>query len=158
MNIRGRVQGVGFRPHLYRLAVSGGLQGFVRNTMDGVEVEVEGHPDALKTFVLCAREQAPAASALHGMESVYLDPVGYQSFNVVDSENVGSARLSIAPDIALCEDCAAELRDPANRRYRYPFINCTNCGSSSHCPMTGPTRPCGTSRCVGRAGLNTRTR
>jgi hydrogenase maturation protein HypF len=129
--VRGTVQGVGFRPFVYRLATQMGLTGWVNNTARGVHVEVEGPPATLDEFLLCIPREKPAISTIHGIEHTALDPAGYESFQIATSEDGGEAgeiTAPILPDIATCPDCRREMFDPGDRRHRYPFINCTNCG------------------------------
>ncbi|HQL01492.1 MAG TPA: carbamoyltransferase HypF [Smithellaceae bacterium] len=124
----GVVQGVGFRPFLYRLAVQNGLAGFVQNRPEGVTVEVEGPAPVVDAFALRVREELPPLSNITRIESAMLDIRNDQVFQIIPSDDEGRADVHIPPDAATCPDCLAELFDPSNRRYRYPFINCTNCG------------------------------
>jgi hydrogenase maturation protein HypF len=126
--VRGAVQGVGFRPFLYRLASELGLAGWVTNSPAGVELEVEGAAEQVLSFRLRLDQEAPAPSRIQGMECITLDPAGHASFEIRESTSAGPKSALILPDIALCPACRAELHDPANRRHRYPFINCTHCG------------------------------
>jgi hydrogenase maturation protein HypF len=126
--IRGAVQGVGFRPFVYRLANELELSGWVSNTSQGVFIEVEGHAPRVETFLLCLEKEKPPHAFIQSLESSFLDPVGYLSFEIRHSEASGEKTALILPDIATCPDCLREIFEPANRRYRYPFTNCTNCG------------------------------
>jgi hydrogenase maturation protein HypF len=129
--VRGAVQGVGFRPFVYRLASELGLSGWVKNTEGGVLVEVEGPPERLDRFLVRIPRDKPAVATIHGIEPTLLDPVGYASFEIAASARTGGAEgvtAPILPDIATCPECLREMFDPADRRYRYPFINCTHCG------------------------------
>jgi hydrogenase maturation protein HypF len=129
--VRGAVQGVGFRPFVYRLAVGLGLRGWVNNTAHGVFVEVEGPSDRLREFLLRLPREKPAVSTIHNLQHTVLDPAGYRDFAIVASEAAGEAgdiTAALTPDIATCRDCLREMFDPENRRYRYPFVNCTHCG------------------------------
>jgi hydrogenase maturation protein HypF len=126
--IRGAVQGVGFRPFVYRLARELQLTGWVQNTPQGVLVEADGPQDSLNTFVLRLASERPPRSFIQSFEFSFLDPAGTHSFEIRPSDTGGSKTALVMPDLALCDDCLRELFDPANRRYRYPFINCTNCG------------------------------
>jgi hydrogenase maturation protein HypF len=126
--IRGAVQGVGFRPFVYRLARELHLTGWVNNSSQGVFVEVEGDPAALAAFLIRLRRDHPPRAFIQSLEYAYLDPAGFADFAIKESDPSGEKSALILPDIALCDDCRGELFDPANRRYRYPFINCTNCG------------------------------
>jgi hydrogenase maturation protein HypF len=125
--IRGIVQGVGFRPFVHRLATERGLSGFVLNDGRGVVVEAEGDPQALEGFAIGLRSDAPSLARVDSVEAQALDPTGELGFEVLRSEQ-GSGMAAIPPDVATCETCLRELFDPADRRYRYPFINCTQCG------------------------------
>ncbi len=126
--VRGAVQGVGFRPFVYRLARSLGLTGWVVNTAQGVTVEAEGEEEALESFLLRLETESPPRACIHGLEPTFLDACGYGEFGIRTSQTDGATRALVLPDIAICSDCRAEVDDAANRRYRYPFTNCTNCG------------------------------
>ena len=126
--VQGVVQGVGFRPFVYRLAHEHGLKGWVRNTSAGVEVEVEGAQEALEAFLRDLETQAPPLARIEGITVTDALPVGYHSFEIRHSEAQEGRYQLISPDIATCADCRCELFDPADRRYGYPFTNCTNCG------------------------------
>lgn len=126
--IRGAVQGVGFRPFVFKLATSMGLNGWVLNSTQGVFIEVEGAQELLEKFVLNIDKKKPEVSFILSLEHKYLDPVGYTEFVIRESEPGGEPTALILPDIATCKDCLNELFDTSNRRYLYPFINCTNCG------------------------------
>lgn len=128
IEVHGIVQGVGFRPFVYRLATSRGLSGFVTNTSEGVVVEVEGGPGRLDDFLAALQREPPSLARLVGVAARPVDPVGDTAFVVRPSEAAGVCATLIPPDIAVCEECLAELFDPTDRRYGYPFINCTNCG------------------------------
>ena len=125
--IRGAVQGVGFRPFVYRLASELRLPGWVLNSAAGVTVEVEGESERLALFLSRLSNERPPRAVVHGMESCFLDPVGFVGFEI--RESIGGEKTALVlPDIATCPDCRREVFDPADRRYRYPFTNCTNCG------------------------------
>ena len=126
--IRGAVQGVGFRPFVYRLATDLGLAGWVLNSPHGVFIEVEGEKPTLDAFLLRLERERPPRASVHSLECSFLDPVSYQGFEIRESAAGGEATTLVLPDIATCEDCLREIFDPKNRRYRYPFTNCTNCG------------------------------
>jgi hydrogenase maturation protein HypF len=126
--IRGAVQGVGFRPFVYRLATEMGLSGWVINSSQGVFIEVEGHKPQLDTFLLRVEREKPPRSFIQSLESSFLDPVGFTAFEIRHSEESGPKSVLVLPDLAICPDCLRDIFDPANRRYRYPFTNCTNCG------------------------------
>lgn len=125
----GQVQGVGFRPFVWRLAREGGLSGSVRNTADGVRIEAQGAPGPLAAFGRRLREELPPLARLTGLDEVELAPVpGETEFRILESEGRAGHTVLVSPDVAVCEDCLAEMRDPANRRFGYVFTNCTNCG------------------------------
>ncbi|NBC16460.1 MAG: carbamoyltransferase HypF [Bacteroidetes bacterium] len=125
--IRGAVQGVGFRPFVYRLATERGLAGWVCNGAEGVVIEVEGPGEVLREFLLRIEPEAPPRAFIQSLESAHLDPVGYEGFTIRPSTD-GPKTTLILPDVATCPDCLAEVLDPDDRRYRYPFTNCTHCG------------------------------
>jgi hydrogenase maturation protein HypF len=126
--IRGAVQGVGFRPYVYRLASELHLGGWVLNSPEGVFIEVEGPTRGLQDLLLRLSREAPPRSSIHSLESLEIDPVGEKAFQIRPSESTGEREALVMADIGTCPDCLAEIRDPAARRYRYPFTNCTNCG------------------------------
>jgi hydrogenase maturation protein HypF len=126
--VRGAVQGVGFRPFVYRLATSLALRGWVNNSAQGVFVEVEGREEELKEFLLRLERERPPRASVQSLEASFLDAAGYQGFEIRASEAGGEKTALVLPDIATCPDCLSEIFDPANRRYLYPFTNCTNCG------------------------------
>jgi hydrogenase maturation protein HypF len=128
ITIRGAVQGVGFRPFVFRLAQELNLFGSVRNSPQGVFIEAEGTRRNLETFLLKISKEKPPRSFIQSLESSYLDPLGFKDFQIVESKVEGERTALILPDIAVCSDCLTEIFDPANRRYLYPFANCTNCG------------------------------
>jgi hydrogenase maturation protein HypF len=126
--IRGAVQGVGFRPFVYRLASEMKLPGWVLNSPQGVFLEVEGEKRDLDSFLLRLQEEKPGPSFIQSLESSLLDPLHFTGFEIRSSETEGSKSALILPDIATCRECLAEVLNPDNRRYRYPFTNCTHCG------------------------------
>lgn len=126
--LRGAVQGVGFRPYVYKLASELNLPGWVLNSPEGVFIEVEGKKEILDSFLLRLQEEKPAPSFIQSLECSFLDPAHFSSFEIRKSETGGAKTAIILPDIATCDKCMAEVLDPANRRYRYPFTNCTHCG------------------------------
>jgi hydrogenase maturation protein HypF len=128
LRIKGVVQGVGFRPFVYRLATELDLGGLVGNDSAGVFVEVEGPSAAVAAFEGRLLEEAPPLARIEGMDRSTIRARGHGSFRIVESVDRGTARTYVSPDIAVCADCLAEMDDPSDRRYRYPFINCTNCG------------------------------
>lgn len=125
--IRGVVQGVGFRPFVYSLADRYGLAGFVLNDGEGVVIEAEGAGDALDAFAAGLQAEAPPLARVDSVAAETLPPLGEPGFRVAPSRRSGASAL-VPPDVATCEDCLRELFDPADRRYRYPFVNCTQCG------------------------------
>jgi hydrogenase maturation protein HypF len=127
MTIRGAVQGVGFRPFVYRLAAELQLNGWVNNTARGVLVEVEGAREMLDQFLLRVEREKPAISFIQSLESSFADPVGYVGFEIRKSDG-GEKSALVMPDIATCPECLREIFDPRNRRFGYPFTNCTHCG------------------------------
>jgi hydrogenase maturation protein HypF len=126
--VEGTVQGVGFRPFVYRLARELDLAGWVLNDERGVLLEVEGEPDTVERFLRRLPAEAPPLAVVEGVRTEELEPVGDAGFAIVASRRRGEADAPVSPDSATCEDCLRELFDPADRRYRYPFVNCTNCG------------------------------
>lgn len=133
IHVTGIVQGVGMRPFVYREAMVHGICGWVLNAGDGVHIEAHAPADALDTFVAALSEHAPAAARVEHVEVVDLavngwDAANEQGFRIVASQDQTAHTTLVSPDIATCDDCLRELFDPADRRYHYPFINCTNCG------------------------------
>ena len=128
LQVNGIVQGVGFRPFVYRLAVGYGLKGSIRNTASGVLIEVQGIPSLLEEFARRLLSDRPPLSHIEAIEASTLACVVEEGFVIGDSISGVGVETLIPPDIALCGDCRRELLDPADRRFRYPFINCTNCG------------------------------
>jgi hydrogenase maturation protein HypF len=126
--IRGVVQGVGFRPFVYRIAVKSGLRGYVTNTMGNVTIHVEGDAEAIRRFRELFRAELPPAAKVARVSEKRVAPEGFPRFTIKKSEPSGVALSSIPPDIASCPACLRELFDPKDRRRGYPFINCTNCG------------------------------
>ncbi len=126
--VRGVVQGVGFRPFVFRLATELGLNGWVNNSPQGVFLEIEGVAEVLNQFLLRLESEKPPRSSIHSLESSWLDPAGFERFEIRESDTAGKKSALILPDIATCPDCLREILDPQNRRYLYPFTNCTNCG------------------------------
>jgi hydrogenase maturation protein HypF len=125
--ISGIVQGVGFRPFVYRLAHELELSGWIRNTPAGVELEVQGRPGSLTIFDQALIEQAPPLAEITSCSSYEVPAEDCHAFTIMPSAS-GAADIQVAPDSKLCVDCLRELFDPSDRRYRYPFITCTNCG------------------------------
>ncbi len=122
------MQGVGFRPFVYRLAGDLGLGGWVLNDTRGVLIEVEGGSGAVASFLERLRAEAPPLAAVERLEVDDVSPQGAAGFAIRGSDARGLAAAPVTPDSATCADCLAEMADPGDRRYRYPFVNCTNCG------------------------------
>lgn len=128
ITISGRVQGVGFRPFVYRLAHRHGITGWVRNANGAVEIHAEGQPAQLQRFSDALLNDAPPLSAPARLSSENCPPEAAHAFSILDSQSRNAADIHVPADGFVCADCLAELHDPANRRHRYPFINCTQCG------------------------------
>lgn len=126
--MRGVVQGVGFRPFVYRLAMQNQLAGHIGNDTDGVTIEIEGAQEAVEDFLVRLKTEAPPISRIDSVLVEDLEPAGEDSFTIVHSQVLGQVSTGIPADAATCADCLRELLDPHDRRYRYPFLNCTNCG------------------------------
>ncbi len=126
--VRGTVQGVGFRPFVFRLASQYGLTGWVRNDDDGVKIWLEGSQTALTSFLADLPQQVPPAAIVAEIDVQPKDVQNFQTFEIVASEHHSGPSTRISADLTICPDCLAELRDPNDRRYHYPYINCTNCG------------------------------
>lgn len=128
VRVHGVVQGVGFRPFIHRLAEENGLTGFVRNCSGEVEIDVDGHPSALDRFVAAISTEAPPLARIDAVTVETAPALGRVVFEILESRADAGQYQPIAPDAATCDDCLRELLDASDRRYRYPFINCTNCG------------------------------
>ncbi len=128
LHVRGIVQGVGFRPCVYHLATSLGLTGFVLNSSSGVTIEVEGPAVALDSFLLKLEQQPPPLARIEQITVADLEPLGDGSFVIKESAPEAEEFVLVSPDVATCEDCYRDFTDPKNRRFGYPFTNCTNCG------------------------------
>jgi hydrogenase maturation protein HypF len=128
ISVRGVVQGVGFRPFVYQLARRHNLRGWVCNTSGDVRIEVEGEAGDIKGFLRGLREQAPPLAHIESIAAAAGEPAGYRNFEIRRSIAEAGGYQLVSPDIATCPDCLKEVFDPADRRYRYPFTNCTNCG------------------------------
>ena len=126
--INGIVQGVGFRPFIYSLAIRYDLKGWVKNTSGGVVIEVTGHPTDLESFLSSIKNEAPPLSIIESLEYESISLERYDAFNIQHSQVIEGAFQPISPDVSICDDCLGELFDSNDFRYRYPFINCTNCG------------------------------
>jgi len=128
IRVRGIVQGVGFRPYVFRIASENALAGWVRNEEDGVEIHLEGAEPSIDAFLRELRRQPPAAARIAAIDVAGSNAAGLNEFRIVESQRNGRPSAGISPDLAVCDECLAEMRDPANRRHGYPYINCTNCG------------------------------
>jgi len=128
IEIKGIIQGVGFRPFVYNLATRLDLTGWVRNTSGGVEIEAEGIGKKIDEFILLLQAEPPPLAQIEQIDIKLKPTNGFKQFEIRHSENIDTAFIPISPDIAICDDCLRELFDPNDRRYLYPFINCTNCG------------------------------
>jgi len=127
-SVRGVVQGVGFRPFVYRLAQEHNLKGWVCNTSGSVEIEVEGDEESLENFLDDLEAKAPPMARIEKVETTFHPPNGYTEFQIQKSLSHEGEYQLVSPDIATCEDCKREIFSPTNRRFHYPFTNCTNCG------------------------------
>ncbi len=128
IRVRGVVQGVGFRPFVYRLACAHGLSGWVINAESGVEIHVEGSHEALQAFVHEIETNPPPAAQIASLNVRPENPIGLRGFSIRESVRREQPTVRISPDLPVCESCLAELFDPGDRRFLYPYINCTNCG------------------------------
>lgn len=128
IKVRGVVQGVGFRPFVFHLAHQYNLRGWVRNTSSEVEINVEGDENSLKSFIYDLSRSSPSASHIESVESLFTEPEGYTGFEIKESVKQKGKYQLVSPDLATCEDCKREIFDPTDRRFRYTFTNCTNCG------------------------------
>ncbi|NOQ43468.1 MAG: carbamoyltransferase HypF, partial [Dehalococcoidia bacterium] len=140
IRVGGAVQGVGFRPFVYRLAHEHNLKGWVRNTSGNVEIEVDGDEDSVKNFLVDLEAKAPPLARIgsiditspspksHTKYAKYEKYESFENFEIRQSTSQEGKYQLVSPDIATCEDCLSDIFSPADRRYRYPFTNCTNCG------------------------------
>lgn len=128
VRVRGIVQGVGFRPFVYGLAVRSALTGWVRNTSSGVEIVINGSDDLLQAFVETLSTQPPPLARIDSLTTEKIPPDQFTDFQILESKADPNDFIPVSPDMTICPDCRRELFDPGDRRYRYPFINCTNCG------------------------------
>ena len=127
LEIQGAVQGVGFRPFVYRLAQDFELTGWVNNSASGITIEVEGRRSPLNLFLKKLQTDLPCNARIEQLKNTWLEPVGFQSFEIRASQT-GEKTAVVLPDLATCSECIAEIFDSQNRRYHYPFTNCTHCG------------------------------
>ena len=128
VRVKGIVQGVGFRPFVYQLAQKQALNGFILNDSKGVSIELEANEKTIERFLEELQNNPPSLSRIDSLHVEELEPNGVVGFTILDSLKNSSAFTMISPDISLCEKCKTEMKDPHNRRYLYPFINCTDCG------------------------------
>lgn len=128
IRVFGLVQGVGFRPFVHRLAGRLGVSGTVRNTKGGVEIEAEGSTYQITELLAVLQGKSPPIAEIQQIDSSVLEPTGQSGFRIVESTDSSGETALMSPDVGTCDDCLLEMRDPDDRRYRYPFINCTNCG------------------------------
>lgn len=128
VRISGVVQGVGFRPYVFNLAQKFGIHGFVLNSSSGVTIETEAHGNLVEAFCTALRTAPPVLARIETFETVSLEPAGYSGFEIRESQREDHAFALISPDIATCSECRNEVLNPSDRRFGYPFTNCTNCG------------------------------
>lgn len=128
ISLHGAVQGVGFRPFVYRLAKELGLTGWVNNSSQGVTIEVEGEKEKLEQFMKQLMQEKPPHALIQNIESTFSAPKGHTSFEITSSKDSGEKTTLVLPDIAACDECLSEIFNQSDRRYLYPFTNCTNCG------------------------------
>jgi hydrogenase maturation protein HypF len=128
ITVHGAVQGVGFRPFIFRLADELDLTGWVNNSSQGVVIEVEGETCLLEKFLFRLKTERPPRSSIEDFDATWLEVVGYTDFKIRASKNSGGKSALVPPDLATCPDCLRDVFNPDNRRFRYPFTNCTNCG------------------------------
>ena len=128
VTIRGVVQGVGFRPFVFRIALNHQVKGWVLNGHKGVEIHVEGRNSDVDAFFTSLHSQVPAAAQITTVEVQEVVPEGFSDFQILDSRRTSSPTVRISPDVSLCDKCLRELRNPADRRNHYPYINCSHCG------------------------------
>jgi hydrogenase maturation protein HypF len=138
IRVRGVVQGVGFRPFVYRLACANTLNGWVLNAEEGVEIHLEGTESALDAFVHDLKAQPPPAATIAEIDVRPAEPVDWQEFTIRTSERGERPTVRISPDLPVCDDCLKELFDRTDPRYQYPYINCTNCGPRYTVVLTLP--------------------
>lgn len=128
LEVEGLVQGVGFRPTVHRLTTQLALSGFIRNTPQGAELELEGQPDQVAQFVPLLQQQAPVLARIRRVSTVSIPPTGETGFHILPSVGQHIPDTQVSPDVGICPDCLREMRDASDRRYRHPLLNCTNCG------------------------------
>jgi len=128
IHVVGIVQGVGFRPFVYKLAMRNSLLGWVRNSSSGVDIVLEGSQTNLDRFIQQLISEKPALATIDQVTKQTVTPKGFNTFEIIPSQEISGAFQPISPDVSICPDCLSELFDPLDLRFRYPFINCTNCG------------------------------
>lgn len=128
IKVFGIVQGVGFRPFIHKLVNEYGLKGWVQNAVSGVTIDVEGEEDSLRKFISDIPKKAPDLAVVEDVSFEFLEVKNYDSFSIIKSDGTQEGFVLVSPDVSICNDCYNELINPENKRYRYPFINCTNCG------------------------------
>ena len=128
LTVRGAVQGVGFRPFVHRLATGLGLSGWVQNTTQGTCIELEGRRSQVDCFLQKIEEEKPTHSSIQSLEITWITPLGTERFEIQATDSAGIKTAIVLPDLATCKECEQEIFDPNNRRYGYPFTNCTHCG------------------------------
>ncbi|MFH1485923.1 MAG: acylphosphatase, partial [Chloroflexota bacterium] len=128
LSVKGVVQGVGFRPFIYQIATANSLKGWVRNTSGDVEIEVEGSKETVASFLRQLETETPPMARIESISTDYLPPKGYIDFRIRESQTRQESYQLISPDIATCDACRREIFNSSDRRFRYPFTNCTNCG------------------------------
>jgi hydrogenase maturation protein HypF len=128
ITITGTVQGVGFRPFIFRLAKDIGLTGYVLNNTSGVLIEVEGVKEKLDEFLIRLEREKPSLARIYSLQHSFLQETLYADFQIRESQVHGEKKVSILPDIAVCNECLQDINRPGDRRFLYPFTNCTNCG------------------------------
>jgi len=128
IRVNGIVQGVGFRPFIYRLAEQEHITGWVRNSSKGLIIEAEGRPESIASFIRQIKQHPPPLAVIREISTEIIPEVGYSEFIIRQSAREQEQLVMISPDVAICQDCLRELFDEKDRRYKYPFINCTNCG------------------------------
>jgi len=138
ITLSGLVQGVGFRPFVYQLATRYGLYGYIQNSSKGVYIEIEGVCENLENFMTSLYEELPPLARIDSSKSSDGEVVGYYTFEIMESEEETDKAVIVSPDISLCKKCLSEMHDPSNRRFEYPFINCTDCGPRYSITKTVP--------------------
>ena len=141
IKVRGVVQGVGFRPFVYRLAHANRLAGWVLNAEQGVEMHLEGSEDSLQNFIEELRTQRPRAASMVSLDVLPAKAAGFTEFTIRESHAEAHPTVRISPDLPVCDECLNELFDSGDPRYQYPYINCTNCGPALHRHSQFAVRP-----------------